>query len=233
MPLILSEATEGDLPGLVKAQYAAFHPNDTMHRLIYPSPKIPTQEVIDKTVARQLKSWKSNPHVTWLKITDSETGTIAAGAKWIVWPHAEEVEDKKRWPDKVDVNWVGPATEGVNAGPGADDQEYVEWALEQFFDRRRERVNGPCVLLDICFTHPEFHRRGAGKQLVEWGTRRADELGVKGYVEASYTGRWLYETCGFKPTEHVLLEAGKQREEWKEYEQVGYYFMERDARSGP
>jgi GNAT superfamily N-acetyltransferase len=230
MPLVLSEATEGDFPGIVTTQYAAFHPQDTMHRLIYPSPAVPTQAVINRTVARQLKGWRADPHITWLKITDSETGTVAAAAKWMVWPQAEE-EGKKRWPGKVDVNWVGPAVEGVNAGPGADDQEYVEWVLEQFFDRRRERVNGPCVLLDMCFTHPEYHRRGAGKQLVEWGCRKADELGVKGDVEASYTGRWLYEGCGFKWTEHVVLEGGKGREQWEDYETVGYYFMEREARS--
>jgi hypothetical protein len=77
-------------------------------------------------------------HVTWLKITDPSTGTIVAAAKWIVWPpHQTPAPDqleaeslgvgngeKKRWPDKVDVNWVLPEEKGLNFGPGSDDQAY-------------------------------------------------------------------------------------------------------------
>lgn len=54
--------------------------------------------------------------------------------------------------------------------------EYVQWIMEEFFGRRRERVQGPAVLLDMCFCDPMHHRRGAGKQLVEWGCQKADEV---------------------------------------------------------
>ena len=110
----------------------------------------------------------------------------------------------------------------MNAGKGVDDKKYVEWVMEEFFGRRRERVTGPCALLDICFTTPEHHRRGAGKMLVQWGTGRADELGLKSFVEASFTGRRLYEGCGFEVREAVSLERG--------YGKVEYYWMEREAR---
>ena len=113
--------------------------------------------------------------MTWMKIVDTESRSIIAAAKWIVWPPGEEVKEK-RWPDKVDVTWVLPEEKGLNSGAGSDDQEYVEWIMEEFFGRRRERIQGPAVLLDICFCAPSHHRRGAGKQLVEWGTRRADEV---------------------------------------------------------
>lgn len=129
---------------------------------------------------------------------------------------------------------MAPAVEGVNAGveAGVDDKEYVEWIVTQFEGRRRERMLGPCVVLDMCFTHPDYHRRGAGKMLLEWGTKKADELGVKGFVEASIDGRQLYEKYGFVVTEHVRLRGGDQREEWKEYGEVAYYFMERAVRKG-
>jgi hypothetical protein len=140
-------------------------------------------------VARQLKTIE-DPHVTWLKITDTTSNTIVAAAKWIIWPPSEsrsaaqleaetlgtEPGQEKRWPDKVDVTWILPAEKGLTSGAGSDDVEYVSWAMEEFYSRRRERVQGPAVLLDICFCSPTHHRRGAGKQLVEWGCRKADEV---------------------------------------------------------
>jgi len=85
-------------------------------------------------------------------------------------------------------------------------------------------------VLDICCTAPKHHRRGAGKMLVEWGTRKADELGIKCVVEASYPGRRLYEGCGFEIVEDVKLDGGKVKEEWKDYGVVGYGWMERKPR---
>ena len=48
------------------------------------------------------------------------------------------------------------------------------------------------------------------------------------FVEASLTGRRLYESCGFVVTEDVALEGGKVKEEWKGYEIVEYKFMVRE-----
>jgi hypothetical protein len=135
-----------------------------------------------------------------LKITDSSTGEIVAGAKWIVWPpgsapspsqlqsetlgtsETPSNSEQKRWPDKVDVTWVIPEEKGLNSGAGSDDREYVEWIMEEFFGRRRERVQGPAVLLDMCFCAPKHHRRGAGKQLVLWGTGKADEVSFSTFL---------------------------------------------------
>jgi GNAT superfamily N-acetyltransferase len=237
MPFTLSLATEADLPTLVRAQYAAFHPADTMHVLIYPSPHQVPESVIEKTVKRHLASWKEN--VTWVKVVDDETGDVVAGAKWVFWPEAAK-EEEKRWPDTVEVNWVKEKApdgeieviDGVelppNAGKGVDDREYVSWVMEEFFGRRRERIQSAAALLDVCYCHPGWQGRGAGKLLVRWGTQRADELGVKGFVEASYEGRRLYESCGFVVKEHVLLKGGEVKEEWGDYGEVGYNWMERE-----
>jgi GNAT superfamily N-acetyltransferase len=113
----------------------------------------------------------------------------------------------------------------VNAGKGVDDKAYVVWVMEQVFGRRRERVTGPCALLDLCFCTPVHNRRGAGKKLVEWGTKRADELGLKSFVEASFPGRRLYEGCRFEVKEAVSLDKG--------YGKVEYLWMEREPRPLP
>jgi GNAT superfamily N-acetyltransferase len=239
MPLTLSLAIPDDLPSLVRAQYAAFHPADKLHVLIYPSPDPVPESIFEKIVQRQSAAWKDN--VTWVKVTDDETGTVIAGAKWIFYPEAAKNGDN-RWPESFGVGAVkemrmedevvvsGGA--GKNAGKGVDDLEYVSFIMDEFMRRRGERVQGPAVLLDMCYTNPGWQGKGAGKLLAKWGTEKADELGLKYFVEASYLGRPLYEKFGFVIGEHVLLEGGKVREEWREFGEIGYYWMEREVRGG-
>jgi GNAT superfamily N-acetyltransferase len=101
---------------------------------------------------------------------------IVAAAKWIFYPSA----NPERWTEAIDPIWILPEDQGKgNCGLGVEDKEYVAWVLSQIHRRRRERLTGPGALLDLCFTAPQYQGKGAGRLLVEWGTRRADEMGVK------------------------------------------------------
>ncbi|KAG0648016.1 hypothetical protein D0Z07_6057 [Hyphodiscus hymeniophilus] len=187
-----------------------------------------------------------NPHVTWIKITDPATKGIVAAAKWFIWPPSTspspspaqleagspgaQAGQAKRWPDRVDATWVLPEEKGLTSGAGSDDQ-YISWVMEQSPKRRRERIQGPAVLLDTCFCAPSHQRRGAGKQLLEWGCKKADELGVTAFVGSSFAGRRLYESCGFVVAEDVKLEPGKVKAEWKAYGEIEYKFMFREKRT--
>ena len=84
------------------------------------------------------------------------------------------------------------------------------------------------IVLDSCFVAPAHQRRGAGKLLVEWGTKKADELGVRCFVESSLVGRKLYENCGFVVKEEVCIRGGDVREKWKEYGEYRYLWMGRE-----
>ena len=74
--------------------------------------------------------------------------------------------------------------------------------------------------------NPTHHRRGAGNQLVQWGVKRTDEMGVHSFVEATLEGRRLYEQNGFEVTEHVRL----KNERWPERPVIEYLFMYRPAK---
>jgi hypothetical protein len=69
--------------------------------------------------------------------------------------------------------------------------------------------------------------------LVEWGTQRADEMGVKCFVESSLAGRRLYESCGFVVKEVVSFEGGSVKEEWTAYRPAEYAWMEREVQPVP
>ena len=53
-------------------------------------------------------------------------------------------------------------------------------------------------MLYVLYVHPDYRRRGAGNLFMEWGTRKADELGLNSYIEASEMGKMLYLKHGFE-----------------------------------
>jgi hypothetical protein len=63
------------------------------------------------------------------------------------------------------------------------------------------------LVLNLLFVDPDYHRRGAGRLMVEWGNRLADTMMLPIWVEASKQGRGLYASCGYEEIEHVHLET--------------------------
>jgi len=63
------------------------------------------------------------------------------------------------------------------------------------------------TVLNMCFTHPEHRRRGVGRLLMDWGVKKADELGLPAYIEATDEGLELYKAYGFKVKDNVDLDA--------------------------
>lgn len=51
--------------------------------------------------------------------------------------------------------------------------------------------------LEMLATHPGFRFRGIGRDLVEWGTGRAEKDGICASVISSYEGTGFYEKLGF------------------------------------
>ena len=73
------------------------------------------------------------------------------------------------------------------------------------------------IVLERCFTHPEYRQRGAASLLVEWGTQRADDLGPEAFVEATNSGAKLYEKYGFVASDsfHIQTEREGASPEWQ------------------
>jgi len=59
--------------------------------------------------------------------------------------------------------------------------------------------------LMILVTTPAHRRRGAASQLIEWGTQRADERGLKCVLMASEAGLGAYLKHGFKVVREVEM----------------------------
>lgn len=60
--------------------------------------------------------------------------------------------------------------------------------------------------LHMLHADPEFQGRGAGSKLIEWGTKKSDELGLPTFLEASTQGHGLYKKHGFKDVEILKVD---------------------------
>lgn len=92
-----------------------------------------------------------------------------------------------------------PDTERINKEVGdyyeSDEERQFASAMTAIFLGLRndaiEKSGGNLVSLDILAVDPKYQRLGVGGKLVEWGTTRADDLGVEAVVESSVFGKGL------------------------------------------
>ena len=75
-----------------------------------------------------------------------------------------------------------------------EERAYAGAMGKLFVQPRNEAIlasGGNLVSLDILTIDPKHQRKGIGNALVQWGTRKADELGVEAVVESSVFGKAL------------------------------------------
>ena len=73
------------------------------------------------------------------------------------------------------------------------------------------------MVLDILHTHPAHQGKGAGVELVKWGTDLADEEGLQCYVEASPQAVSTLRFCGFDDVTEMNINLGMYRAGLSEY----------------
>ena len=62
-------------------------------------------------------------------------------------------------------------------------------------------------MLNLLFTDPEYHGKGAGRMMVRWGNELADHLMLPCWVEASQEGNRLYSSMGYEDVEKPYRKA--------------------------
>ena len=78
--------------------------------------------------------------------------------------------------------------------------------------------------------HPAHRNRGAARQLLAWGTSKADALGIPTVISSLPSARGAYEKCGFGAIEvippHASLDEVEGRsarwEEWRSEDLSGW-----------
>ncbi|KAK5110049.1 hypothetical protein LTR62_006293 [Meristemomyces frigidus] len=185
MPIQVLEAQDADMDRIFAIACDAFGSNEPLWDVFWPAHWTPAGR--QKGGERMRETRNSDPHTTYMKAVDSSTGTIMGMAKWNVYAN-------NTLPDMGAVEY--------RQNFWADDEElaYATSMTELFVKERNAAIKqsgGNLVSLDILTIDPAFQRRGVGAALVQWGTEKADELGVEAVVESSVPGKGLYEKNGF------------------------------------
>ncbi|XPT02487.1 hypothetical protein M3J09_011604 [Ascochyta lentis] len=195
MVLELHPCTELDIPEFVRIQISAFGTGGGMTAFMVEHP--PSETYINKAVDKHMKSFREEKDVTYLKVIDTELdGQMIAGAKW-------RINQKER--REQDIQSQLPV-------PGADEEgKHAMIDFIWYLNRVRREFMGtkPFYFLHILITDPAHHRRGAGAQLLKWGTAQADAAQLPCFLESSVMGRPLYARCGFTPRHEEVFDLRK------------------------
>ena len=73
--------------------------------------------------------------------------------------------------------------------------------------RTSKSLTNLVLVLSLICVHPDFQRRGLGKDLVQWGLRQAADLGLSVHLEASPEGLPLYQSLCFEVVETLVVRA--------------------------
>ena len=74
------------------------------------------------------------------------------------------------------------------------------------------------LVLDIIHTHPLHQGRGAGAELIKWGTDLADKQGFHCYLESSPAAYSLAKRFDFEDIEDICIDLRKYNERHGKYE---------------
>lgn len=71
--------------------------------------------------------------------------------------------------------------------------------------------------LSLCFTDPKYRNHGVGAMMVDWGVKKADELGLECFTTATFMSQSLYEKAKFLVVDETVLDMDLPHpsEEWK------------------
>lgn len=127
----------------------------------------------------------ADPHTTFIKAVDEETGEIVGMAKWLIFQGAfpeSTKPDAKYWPTEADYKYF---------------QDVVPIFLEKRY-AALQSTNGNLVSLDILTVDPAHQKKGVGQALVQWGTGKADDWGLDAVVESRYVLKCARHASGHR-----------------------------------
>jgi GNAT superfamily N-acetyltransferase len=191
MPLRVRPLTEADTQAWAELYYPAFSKSDLGCLWI----REPSVKSI-RQLANVLKETLTKPDAHVFKCVDTDLhDKLIAVAKWSVYEEPRAMEQI----EKTFV--VRPTSVEENR------KARIEFMSGIFKSRREIMGERPHVILDSLICHPDFQRRGAGRQLVQWGLDRADELGLPAYLEGSAAGKGLYRKMGYQPIREIIFDG--------------------------
>ncbi|GIZ48000.1 hypothetical protein CKM354_001107500 [Cercospora kikuchii] len=202
MSITLQPLQECDVQTCVTIYFSAFQ---NPHSLAC-WPRVPS---IRAWWENMIRSELHGPGAHWLKAVPNATGAIVGFVKWQEpKPGVEPDTNLPEWPEEADQELC--------------DETFGAWARAH----RDLMGNEGHWYLEIIATDPAYQGKGAGSLMMQYGLKKADEQGVRAFLEASPDAVRLYEKAGFREARHLDTFINNSRVEGTMYRNL---FMVRDA----
>lgn len=194
MPLIIRRVEETDMKDATEIYHAAYGTTSNIHRVIYPN------GATEYAKAHMLKGCQTtfkNPNSTCYKIVDTEQNDRMVA--WIDWETFKCDQPEHKWNQEAK-----PST--------AEKHPDVDLNFRLIFtcglgNLKRDYIEGKArVHIGRLTTHPEYHRRGAGKLLLDECIVHANRLQLDVFLEASPLAAPWYIREGFVPIDGAVSE---------------------------
>ncbi|KAF2791647.1 hypothetical protein K505DRAFT_248473 [Melanomma pulvis-pyrius CBS 109.77] len=205
MPLVIREvSSEKDFDKISPMDYDAWQvPYNPQLKHFRPSFPTRDEAIADKK-RRSIEAWKThNPKKFYLMVEDTDADDVIGFALW-------EVNDKPEPYGEPTVAHWHPE--------GSVEKEFAERFINGLWNFIGKRVTRPHMDLLSLVVNQAYRGRGAGRLLIEWGTAKADELGIETVVSSLPSARGAYEKCGLGPIEIIPadVDVPDPSPRWKE-----------------
>ncbi|THW89114.1 hypothetical protein D6D15_05502 [Aureobasidium pullulans] len=194
-PFILTRAhTSDDFDSIVALEFKTF--TDPHLREIFMGPDTPDGHAHLSSFYQ--KTLHTNASDVWVKVEEKKTGKIVGASNWRV--HMGSVPKHELAEEDLGWAWLKCDEEKLNK---------VKGVIRGIMGVRKRLFTEPYCQLHICFTDPDYQRRGIGSMMLQWGSDLADQLFLPSWVEASPAGNFLYRKFGYKDIE--VNESGEMQ----------------------
>ncbi|THY79104.1 hypothetical protein D6C93_10157 [Aureobasidium pullulans] len=194
-PFILTRAhTPHDFDSIVALEFKTF--TDPHLREIFMGPDTPDGHAHLSSFYQ--KTLHTNASDVWVKVEEKKTGKIVGASNWRV--HMGSVPKHELAEEDLGWGWLECDEEKLNK---------VKGVITGIMGVRKRLFTEPYCQLHICFTDPDYQRRGIGSMMLQWGSDLADQLFLPSWVEASPAGNFLYRKFGYKDIE--VNESGEMQ----------------------
>ncbi|KAE9376891.1 acyl-CoA N-acyltransferase [Stipitochalara longipes BDJ] len=198
----LSNCTPDDIPGMVEVNFRAFA-DDPLNKITLPRDVIGEIE-LRRWMTQFLASFFEKPEVHFYKITETNTGTLAAWMR-CAFPHVLSEEESEKRKKEKDAKLKDKSFWPKGANFDVIDAKFG--VLGQLKEKYCDDTE--TYYVQLLATDPTYQRRGLASRLLKHMLQLADEQGKMAYIEATALGFPVYQKLGFKQVDIVEVDLSK------------------------
>jgi len=168
-------------------------------------------EGVEEARKRLYDEHNQGPNFHYVQVVDDDNGAIVAGSGFHIYESNDENPHVKGPfpPMEEIVDWFPE---------GSDTRKFTARIVGVNLGICRARMRRPHLFVLCLFADLKYRKQGAATMVVDWGVKKADELGLESFLVAdTEEAIHMYSKAGYLLVDQVVLdmEIPNPSEEWK------------------